>query len=64
MSEKKIVFSCCGDENLCEGYTCDIQKTDNGVCLCITSDDPSKVAKLQEKVTSCCAPSDGKSSCC
>ena len=66
MSEKKMVFSCCDDENLCEGYKCEVEETANGVCICITSDDPEKVTRLKEKVTSCCAPSgDGsKKSCC
>ena len=64
MTEKKVVV-CCGTtaENLCEGLTCKVEETDKGICISLTSDDPSKVKRIKEKLTSCCDSGDSKSCC-
>jgi|GEM_PF-6921495 len=64
MAEKKVVV-CCGPsgENLCEGLSCNVEQTDQGYTISVTSDDPEKLKQLKEKMKSCCGSDDARSCC-
>ncbi len=63
MSEKKVMF-CCGDSaDFCKDFSCNVEETDKGFTISVTSDDPEQVEKLKAKMKSCCGDSDSESCC-
>ena len=63
MSEKKMMFCCGDDADICKDFSCSIEEHEKGITFTATSDDPEKVEKLKAKMKSCCDSSDDKSCC-
>ena len=42
------MFGCCADlRDLCKHFTCQVEETEKGLILSVTSDDPKKVEALK-----------------
>ena len=53
------MICCCVDsKNLCEDYSCEVQKNDNGVTISLTTDKKEKVDALHQMISA------GKTLCC
>ena len=65
-----MIICCIDKQNLCEDYSCKVEKTEKGISLSFSSDDKEKVAQLHKMSESCtpqCCREDKKSSkesCC
>ncbi len=64
------MLTCCLNyQDLCENFSCDVQKIENGVTIVFTSGDKEKVEALHKMTdgakTLCCSSDDKtKTSCC
>ena len=70
MVKELQMFTCCfNNQNLCEDFSCDVQKNDNGLVITFSSENKEKVEalhKMTEGAKTLCCPTDDKdkSSCC
>ena len=56
--------SCCVDlGDLCKDFKCEVKEHEHGVCICLSSEDASKVEALKARMKSCCE-SGTSGSCC
>lgn len=60
---------CCTDKsNCCDDFSCDVQKTDKGITISLTSDDKEQVEKLHKMsakaISCCCDDSKDSEKCC
>ena len=55
---------CISLDDLCKGYKCEVKEHEQGVCICVSSEDSAKVEALKARMKACCGSERSKSSCC
>lgn len=42
-----MFMNCCGSENFCKDFSCEVKETDAGLTITVKGDDPKKVEALK-----------------